>query len=71
MPTGEYLNEELLMPAIEQGLITEATIDLKVQHILQTLIAFGFLDKEPKDTSIALDNPHSRQTALDIAREGK
>ena len=70
MPTGEYLNEELLMPAIEQGLITEATIDLKVQHILQTLIAFGFLDKEPKDTSIALDNPHSRQTALDIAREG-
>lgn len=70
MPTGEYLNEELLMPAIEQGLITEAAIDLKVQHILQTLIAFGFLDKEPKDTSIALDNPHSRQTALDIAREG-
>lgn len=70
MPTGEYLNEELLMPAIEQGLITEAIIDLKVQHILQTLIAFGFLDKEPKDTSIALDNPHSRQTALDIAREG-
>lgn len=70
MPTGEYLNEELLMPAIEQGLITEATIDLKVQHILQTLIAFGFLDKEPKDTSIALDNSHSRQTALDIAREG-
>ena len=70
MPTGEYLNEELLMPAIEQGLITEATIDLKVQHILQTLIAFGFLDKEPKDTSIALDNPHSRQTALDIARGG-
>lgn len=70
MPTGEYLNEELLMPAIEQGLITEATIDLKVQHILQTLIAFGFLDKESKDTSIALDNPHSRQTALDIAREG-
>ena len=70
MPTGEYLNEELLMSAIEQGLITEATIDLKVQHILQTLIAFGFLDKEPKDTSIALDNPHSRQTALDIAREG-
>ena len=55
MPTGEYLNEELLMPAIEQGLITEATIDLKVQHILQTLIAFGFLDKEPKDTSIALE----------------
>lgn len=70
MPAGEYLNEELLMPAIEQGLITEATIDLKVQHILQTLIAFGFLDKDPKDTSIALDNPHSRQTALDIAREG-
>lgn len=70
MPAGEYLNEELLMPVIEQGLITEATIDLKVQHILQTLIAFGFLDKNPKDTSIALDNPHSRQTALDIAREG-
>ncbi len=70
MPTGEYFNEELLLPAIEQGLVTEATIDLKVQHILQTLIAFGFLDKNPKDASIALDNPHSRQTALEIAREG-
>lgn len=70
MPKGRYMNVENLMPAIRNGLVTEETINLKVQHILQTLIAYGLLDKEQKDSSIALDNPFSRQTALELAREG-
>ena len=70
MPNGKYLNVKNLLPAIKKGLVTEATIDLKVQHILQTLIAFGVLDKKQNDDTIPLDNPFSRQTALDIAREG-
>ena len=50
--------------------MTEETINLKVQHILQTLIAYGMLDKEPEDSNIAEDHPFSRQTALELAREG-
>lgn len=70
MPKGKYLNVEKLMPAIQKGLVTEETINLKVQHILQTLITFGVLDRAQKDASISLDNPFSRQAALELAREG-
>lgn len=70
MPKGRFMNEKNLLPALRNGTVTQETIDLKVQHILQTLIAFGMLDKEQKDSSIPLDNPFSRQTALDLAREG-
>lgn len=70
MPKGVFMNAENLLPAIETGRVTEETINLKVQHILQTLIAYGLLDKEQQDRTIALDNPFSRRTALDLAREG-
>lgn len=70
MPKGRFMNPENLLPAIQNGTVTEETINLKVQHILQTLIAYGMLDKEQKDSSIPLDNPFSRQTALELAREG-
>lgn len=70
MPKGRFMNPENLLPAIQNGTVTEETINLKVQHILQTLIAYGMLDKEQKDSSISLDNPFSRQTALELAREG-
>lgn len=45
-------------------------IDEKVQHILQTMIKFGFMDNEQLDSSIPEDNPASVKTALDVAREG-
>lgn len=70
MPKGRYLNYENLYPAIQKGLVTEATIDLKVQHILQTLISFGLLDREQKIKALPLDNPESRNKALQVAREG-
>ena len=70
MPKGRNLNYENLYPAIKKGLVTEATIDQKVQHILQSLIAFGLLDRQQKDTTIALNYAPSRQKALQIAREG-
>lgn len=70
MPKGRFMNLENLLPAIKNGTVTEETINLKVQHILQTLIAYGMLDKEQKDSNIAENNPFSRQTALELAREG-
>lgn len=69
-PKGVYFTKEKLFPLIESGVVSEETIDRKVQHILQTYIAFGFLDTPARDTTIALDSPRSRQIALDVAREG-
>lgn len=69
-PTGVYFTREKLMPLIESGVVREETIDRKVRHILQTLIAFGMLDAPRQDTSIELDNPQSRKTALEVARHG-
>ena len=44
MPVGKFMTREILIPAIENGIVKEETIDAKVRHILQTLIAFGALD---------------------------
>ena len=46
MPRARFMNAENLRPALKNGLVTEATVDEKCRHILQTLIAFGFLDRE-------------------------
>lgn len=51
-------------------MIHESQIDEKVCHILQTLSAFGFLDKPAAGAAVNEDDPASSQTALDIAREG-
>ncbi len=69
-PKGVYFTKERLLPLIESGAVSEKTIDEKVQHLLQTFIAFGLLDRPMQDKSIPLDNPQSCNTALDIAREG-
>jgi beta-glucosidase len=70
MRSGRFMNREILLPAIASGIVTEKSIDQKVQHILQVILAYGFSDREQKDPSIPEDNPHSCQTALNLAREG-
>ena len=69
-PKDVYFTNERLLPLIANDIVSEETIDMKVQHILQTFIAFGMLDKNQKDETIPLDNPDSRNTALEIARQG-
>lgn len=69
-PKGVYFTADKLKPLIETGVVAEKTIDEKVKHILQTYSAFGFLDKLPEDKTIPLDNPESKATALDLARQG-
>lgn len=64
------MNRGNLLKAIETGLVREETIDLKVQHILQTLIAFGFFDRGQLDASIPEQDAVSREAALQLAREG-
>lgn len=68
MPGARYTNPENLQKLLAAGVVTEETIDVKCRHILQTLIAFGFLDREQKDASIPERNPESNATALEVAR---
>ncbi len=70
MPRGKYMNRENLIPAIERGEVSEATIDEKVRRILRIIFRFGFYDNPQLDTSIPYDNPQGAATALDLAREG-
>lgn len=69
MPNALYMNRQCMLEALKNGTVTERTIDLKCAHILQTLIAFGFLDRDQKDETVPKYNPLSHQTALDVARE--
>ena len=70
MPFGKLMNRETLLPAIQQGKLSVATIDEKVRRILRTAIRFGWLDREQTDLSIPRYNQQGRAAALDAAREG-
>jgi beta-glucosidase len=70
MPFAKFMNRANLIPAIEQGKVSVATIDEKVRRILYTAIRFGWLDREQTDLAIPRYNLKGAQVALDAAREG-
>ncbi len=70
MPSGAFMNRKNLLPAIQDGRLSVATLDDKVRRILRTAIQFGWLDREQTDDSIPKDNPQGHQVALEGAREG-
>ncbi len=69
MPTGKFMNAKNLMPAIQAGTVSEATIDEKVRHILTTAEMFGWLDRPQRDNAIPLFDPRDNAVALNSARE--
>lgn len=69
MPTGKFMNEANLMPAIKAGTVKEATIDEKVLHILATAEMFGWLDREQRDPNVSLFDAESNKVALQSAQE--
>src|SRR6266481_5647583 len=64
MPSGRYMNRKILLPAIQEGKVSVATIDDKVRRILRTAIQFGWLDRDQLDASIPRYNQPGRLTAL-------
>ena len=70
MPSPRYMNKQTLMPAIESGKVSVATIDDKVRRILRKAVQFGWLDHDQTDLSIPRFNQQGRQVALQAAREG-
>jgi len=70
MPSGKFMNRANLLPAVQAGKVSEATIDDKIRRILRTAIQFGWFDREQTDSSIPLLNPAGKQAALEAARSG-
>lgn len=70
MPSGKFMNRATLLPAIQAGKVSEATIDDKVRRILRTAIQFGWLDREQTDVSISKLNPEGPKVTLEAARAG-
>lgn len=70
MPGRKWFTPDLLMPLIQSGKISQATIDDKVRRILRVEVSMGFLDRPQKDPKTPLDDPASRNVALQIARQG-
>src|SRR5580692_9539525 len=52
MPSAKFMNREKLLPAVQQGQVSVATIDDKVRRILRVAIQFGWLDHEQTDLAI-------------------
>ena len=70
MPAGLFMNKQTLLPAIQRGEVSIATIDDKVRRILRKAIQFGFYDHNQTDTTIPLYSQEGRDVALEEAREG-
>jgi beta-glucosidase len=70
MPSAVYMTPAALLPAIQQGKVSVATIDDKVRRILRKAIQFGFLDHDQTDPNIPLYDQQSRNVALEEARGG-
>lgn len=70
MPSGLHLNRAQLLPAIQKGEVSVATIDDKIRRILRVAVEFGWLDRTQKDLAISRYNREGDQVALQAAREG-
>ena len=70
MPIGQFMNTQVLLPAVKDGKVTEATINEKLGHILTTALQFGWLDRPQLDVALSKFSAQNQEVALDAAREG-
>lgn len=70
MPRADVSNEASIKELLRNGVITEADLDEKCIHILQTFSAFGFLDNPLEADPMAEDPLISQKRAYELALEG-
>ncbi|RZJ64401.1 MAG: beta-glucosidase [Flavobacterium sp.] len=70
MPSGKFMNREILLPAIKKGLVSEETIDDHVRRILRIIFRFGFYDTKYTAATESKPNKENEKVALDLARGG-
>jgi beta-glucosidase len=69
MPSGDLMNRENLVPAVEKGKVSLKAIDDKVRRILRTAVRFGWLDRDQTDSTIQRYSSSGCSVALDAARK--
>lgn len=69
MPTGKFLNEKNLLPALKSGLINVQDIDSKVKRLLGVMFKLGLFDNPTNDDSSLINSEENRKIALETARE--
>ncbi len=69
MPSGRFMNQATLLPAVKSGQIPEAVIDDKVRRILRAGISIGAFDRAAETAKQPLYSGASSQVALEGARE--
>lgn len=70
MGSNDWFVREKLLPLIEQGVVTEETINEKVRRIYGTCIEMGFFDRPQLDRTIPVYNPKANRMAYEAAKEG-
>jgi beta-glucosidase len=70
MPQAYVHDYNRVKRLIDIGVLNMKDIDEKCQNVLQTLIAFGLLDRPLKDETIPFDNPQCHQWAYESAVGG-
>jgi beta-glucosidase len=68
MPSPTFMNRDTLLPALNDGRLSVATLDEKIRRILRKAVEFGFFDQPQTDTNIPLYSQDARQVALEEAR---
>ena len=70
MPDDYVSNAKKVKPLLENGVVTEADLDEKCINILQSFIAYGFLDNSLNADPSAEDPKVSQKRAYELAVEG-
>ena len=70
MPEPRHFNREMLLPAVRQEKVSQATIDDKVRRLVRNQARFGWLDGRVSDDTTPNYNVEGARAALQAAREG-
>ena len=66
MPTGEFLNEKLLLPAVKSGAVSESAIDDKVTRMLRVMYLDGLFSPGSTPDPEVVNSPAHRSLARDV-----
>jgi len=70
MPSGAFMNQKTLLPAIKDGRVSIATINDKVRRILRLEMRFHWVDRPQTELSIPRYNLQGDEVALKASMEG-
>jgi beta-glucosidase len=66
MPTGVFLNEKLLLPAVGSGAVSESVIDDKITRMLRVMYLNGLFSPESAPDPAVVNSPAHRSLAREV-----